>query len=194
MLKRRGTRVTRRTLLCGLGASASGGLAGCFGDDDGGSEDDDGNAIDPDPVDVAADATWRTAMLEDVTGDAEFRIDEFDRPTVVHTFAIGCAVCASQHDQFAALYEQEDVEIVDLTTDPYESREAVRDHADEEGFDWRFGIAPDAVIGSLVGDFDQEVTSSAASPVIVVCPGGQTYRLEKVVDAEALASVLTEHC
>lgn len=196
MVDRGRSQFERRRLLRGLGTGAVAGFAGCLGSDDGTDGDDgsEADSLEPEPVDVAADATWRTATLEDATTGEEFRIDAFDRPVLVHTFAIGCAVCAAQHDEFAALYGSADVEIVDLTTDPYESQAAVRTHAEEEGFDWRFGVTPDEVIGSLTQDFGAEVTSSASSPVILTCPGGETYRLEKKVDAAELETVLEEHC
>ena len=197
------SRLDRRTLLSGLGASAVAGFAGCLGSDggdggDGGDEGDDGESeaetVEPQPVDVSDGALWRTATLEDATTGEEFTIDELDGPVVVHTFAVGCAVCAAQHDEFEQLHANADVELVDITTDPYESEEEVRDHAEEEGFDWRFSVATDDVTGSLSRDFGEEIKVSASSPVILVCPGGDVFRLQKVVDAGDLESILEEHC
>lgn len=199
MTDRGPNRFDRRTLLSGLGAGAVAGVAGCLGSDGGdGDADSDGGAeaetIEPQPVDVSDGALWRTATLEDATTGGEFSVDQFDRPVVVHTFAIGCEVCATQHEEFADLYANADVEIVDITTDPYESTENVRDHAETEGFDWRFSAATEAVTGSLSRDFGEEIKVSAASPVILVCPGGDVFRLQKIVGAGDLESVLEEHC
>lgn len=191
--------VDRRTLLRGLGAGSIVTLAGCAAGDGGnGGSSDDGNgddeSIEPEPVAVDESATWRTATLEDVLTGETFAIEEFDRPAVVHTFAVGCAVCHSQHRQFVDLQASEtDVEIVDLTIDPDYPPERVSEHATDEGFDWRFGVSPEAVTSSLVDDFGQEVTVSASSPLVLVYPNGDTYRLEKIVDADPLASVIEEY-
>ncbi|AEH38480.1 hypothetical protein [Halopiger xanaduensis] len=189
--------VDRRTLLRGLGAGSIVTLAGCAAGDDGnggGNDGGDDDSIDPEPVDVDESATWRTTTLEDVLTGETFAIEEFDRPAVVHTFAVGCAVCHSQHRQFVDLQASEtDVEIVDLTIDPDYPPERVSEHATDEGFDWRFGVSPEAVTSSLVDDFGQEVTVSASSPLVLVYPNGETYRLEKIVDAGPLASVIEEY-
>ena len=194
------SRFDRRTLLSGLGASAVAGFAGCLGsggDGDGNGESEsesESETVEPQPVDVSDGALWRTATLEDTTTDEEYAINELDGPVLVHTFAVGCAVCAAQHDEFDQLYGTADVELVDITTDPYESETEVREHAAEEGFDWRFSVATDEVTGSLSRDFGEEIKVSASSPVILVCPNDDVYRLEKVVDAGDLESVLEEYC
>lgn len=195
-----GGTVDRRTVLRGLGVGSVAALAGCVaggdGDGSGDSSGDDGDeeSVEPKPVDVAESATWRTATLEDATTGETFTIGGFDRPAVVHTFAIGCAVCHSQHKEFADLYASEtDVEIVDLTIDPGQRPAAIRQHAEKEGFGWRFSVSPEEVTSSLVDDFGQEVTVSASSPLVLVYPGGDTYRLDKVVDAGPLASVIEEY-
>lgn len=197
--------VDRRRLLQGLGAGAVASLAGCVGGgnsaDGSGSGEETGDAEgedetpEPQAVDVAETATWRTATLEDATTESDFRINDLEQPVVLHTFAIGCAVCREQHKAFDAISEAgSDVALVDLTTDPYESAEAVREHAEEEGYDWRFGVSPEEVTGTLTRDFGEEVTVSARSPLILVCPDDSTYRLEKIVRADALETVLAETC
>ncbi|GAB3671798.1 hypothetical protein [Halopiger thermotolerans] len=197
MVENSGGTVDRRTVLRGLGVGSVATLAGCVAGDDGNgdsSDEDDDESIEPKPVDVAEDAAWRTATLTNVLTGEEFTIDGFDRPAVMHTFAIGCAVCHSQHKQFVDLHESETaVEIVDLTIDPGQRPAAVRQHAEEEGFDWRFSVSPEEVTSSLVDDFGQEVTVSASSPLVLVYPDGSTYRLDKVVDAGPLASVIEEY-
>lgn len=190
--------IDRRRLLRAAGASALVAIAGCAGDDgdDAEGESDDEEDADPESVDVPEDATWRTASLADVTTDEEFRIADLDRPAVVHTFARGCAVCHAQQREFGEFYAtaESDVEIVDLTIDPNDDPDEIREYAEEDDFGWRFGTSPERVTGSLVDSFGQDVTVSAASPVVLVCPGGEVYSLEKVVDGDQLESVLAEVC
>lgn len=193
--------IDRRRLLQAAGAAGLVAIAGCLGDDGGDAdestdESEAGSVADLEPVDVAADVTWRTASVKDVTTDESFHIADFDRPTIVHTFARGCAVCHAQQDAFDEFYASAggDVEIVDLTTDPNDDPDLVREYAAEDGFDWRFGSSTQEVTASLVETFGQDVTVSARSPVVLVCPEGDVYRLDKVVDADALASVVEEGC
>lgn len=191
--------VDRRRMLQLVGTGSMAAFAGCAGGDDTSESEPAGQTAsesEPEAVTVEDDATWRTATLTDVTTGDEFRITDFDRPVIVHTFARGCAACHSQQREFDALYANggTDVEIVDLTIDPNDNPEDIQTYADEDGFDWRFGNSPEKVTGSLVEYFGQEVTVSAASPVIIVCPDGGTYRLDKVVDASDLESALGTVC
>lgn len=184
--------IPRRNVLRVVGAGSIAALAGCSGTDDGESTDEP--APEPEAVDVSEDATWRTASLTDVTSDEEFRVEDAERPVIVHTFSTGCAVCRSQDREFGALYPNADVEIVDLTIYSNDDPETLRSYANEEGYEWRFGTATDEVTSDLISDFGREVTSSANSPVIVVCPNDGVYRLEKKVDAEHLESILADVC
>lgn len=187
------TTVARRPLLQFLGASSIAALAGCTGDDD---DTEDQPEPEPEAVSVDESATWRTASITDVTTGEEFRIEEFDRPVMMHTFAIGCAVCRSQQVNFDDLYATAngDVEIVDVSIDSNANRDEIRSYIDEEGFDWRFAVSAGDVTGSLISDFGREVTSSSNSPIIIACPDGDVYRLEKIVDASELESVLEDVC
>ncbi|WP_247002102.1 TlpA family protein disulfide reductase [Halosolutus gelatinilyticus] len=186
--------VDRRRVLQVVGTSALASIAGCISDD-GGTDGEGGEDVNPESVDVADDATWRTASLTDVTSDEEFRVADFDRPAIVHTFSRGCTACHAQQKQFADFYATAgDVEIVDLTIDPNDDPEKIRTYASEDGFEWRFGTSTEDVTRSLIDDFGRDVTTSAASPVIVVCPNGGVYSLDKVVDAGPLESVLDGNC
>ena len=184
--------VPRRDVLRGVSAGSIAALAGCMGDDD---ESDEEGPPEPEAVAIDADTAWRTASLTDVISDEEFRIEAFDRPTLIHTFATDCAVCQSQQAQFGDLYSNADVEVVDITIDSSEDPDRVRDHADEEGHYWRFAISTDEVTGALSSDFGQEVLTSSRSPVIIDChDGDEVYRVEKIVDAEHLESILDDVC
>ncbi|QRV15866.1 redoxin domain-containing protein [Haloterrigena salifodinae] len=183
--------IPRRNMLRVVGAGSIAALAGCAGTDD---ESNEESAPEPEAVDVSEDATWRTASLTDVTSGEEFRVEDAERPVIVHTFSTGCAVCRSQDREFDALYPNADVEIVDLTIYSNDDPETLRSYANEEGYEWRFGTATDEVTSDLISDFGREVTSSANSPVIVVCPSDGVYRLEKKVDAEHLESILADVC
>ncbi|THE64723.1 hypothetical protein D8Y22_11455 [Salinadaptatus halalkaliphilus] len=187
-------RFDRRQFLRGLGGGSLAVIAGCLGDEDE-PDAEEGAEVDPEPVSVGADATWRTTELTDVRTDETFRLGSFDRPVVIHTFGVGCAVCHAQHSEFESLWTTTaGVEIVDLTIDVNAEPATIREYAADEGYDWRFAVASEDVIGSLSSDYGNAITRSSASPVVVSCPDGQTYRLEKIADAEALDGVLETTC
>ena len=187
--------VARRALLRWVGAGSIAALAGCTSNDDDGDGSGDEEPPEPDAVSIDEETTWRTASLTDVTTGEEYRIAEFDRPTLIHTFATDCAVCQSQHSEFGAFYANADVEIVELTIDPKDDPDDLRSYADEEGYDWRFGTVADEVTGDLSSDFGRDIYGSATSPVIIDCQNGsEVYTLEKVVDAEHLESILEDVC
>lgn len=185
---------TRREALA-LAASAGLALSGCLGSDSGGDGDSAGGGSDADDG-TAAD--WRTASLEDVTTGDSFTIDGFGRPVFLHTFAIWCSTCQRQHGEFATLADRagDEFEPVELNVDPNEDPEAVRDHATEHGFDWTFAVSPEAVTEALVDEFGSRMTSPPQSPVILVCPDGETHVLDDsaVVAAADLQAAIDDHC
>lgn len=187
--------VGRRDLLGLTGAGTIAALAGCTGGGDDGTDGEQAPETEAEPVAVDDDATWRTTTLEDVTTGTDFTVASVDGPVLVHTFAIGCAVSRNQQYEFETLYGRvDDLEIVTLTTDPHYDRDEVREHTDERGFGWRFGVPSEDVRESLVADFGEDVTVSQLSPVVVVCPDGQVYTLETIVGAETLEGVLENAC
>jgi len=168
----RSARLSRRQVLAVAGATGVGSLAGCLGGDDGsgdGNGSDDGTGGDGSTG--AASATgWRTTELTDVLTGETFRIDELEGPVAVQSFAVWCPKCASQSAELS--YVDESVTVVSLNTDPNEDADKVRTHAEEEGFDWRFTVAPTEMTQSLIEAFGPAVTNAPSTPIIVACDDG----------------------
>lgn len=170
----RSDRLSRRRLLAVAGAAGAGGLAGCLsgGDSDTDADGGDGTAGE-DSEESAADASatsWRTTELTDVLTDETFSIDDLDAPVVVQSFAVWCPKCESQ--SAALSYVDESITVVGLNTDPNEDAEKVRRHAEENGFDWRFAVAPTEMTQSLIEAFGTAVTNAPSTPIIVACDDG----------------------
>lgn len=178
-----GRALSRRRLLQGLGAGAVVGVAGCAGGDSG-----SGGAGE-------ADDGWRAATLEEATTGEEFRIEEFEEPTIVHTFAANCVTCANQQTEFVTLRDRrDDIELVELTVDPNDTPADIAAHAESAGLEWQVSVPPESVIGRLVDQFGQEVAVSAQSPIIIVCPDGRIDTLSKVADADELERAVDDRC
>ena len=187
------TQWTRRAML-GATAGVVAGLAGCLSDGNTTptkSEPDGGLTSDS-----AEPPTWLTATLTDVTTGEEFTILDADQPTVMHTFETWCPKCRDQQKKLDDLYQRrgDELLLVDLNIDSNFSPDQMRTYAESNGYEWRFGIAPNAVMGSLTDDFGQEVSIAPQAPVIVVCPDGAAYELGKGLTADEISSAIDDVC
>lgn len=179
-----GSRRTRRGFLAAGIATVGAALAGCTGDGRGGTptaEPTEAPEATPTeatttPTPTAAD--WRTAELTDVLSDETFSIAALPGPVVLETFAVWCPVCTGQQEQLATL-DGDRLSRVSLNVDPNESAETVRQHATENGFDWRYAVAPASVTRALVAEFTSAITVAPSAPVVVVCGDGSATYLSK---------------
>lgn len=188
MKSNRGPDPRRRRLLTGLGVTSIGMFAGCLGSDDE-ENGQEGDRTDGETTD------WRSATLTDSTTGEEFRIDQFEETTIVHTFASNCLTCAAQQDEFVTLWDRrDDIEIVELSIDSNDTSEDIANHAADSGLEWRVGVSPEAVTGSLVEEFGQTVTVSAQSPIIIVCPDGNAETVSKIADPDELEAAIADAC
>lgn len=183
---------TRREVLVGAAAVAVA-LAGCVG---GGESDDEGSAEPETTQSTDTSGGWREAQLNDVTTGESFTIEEFDRPVIIHTFATWCPKCRGQQEEIKRYLGDagDDAVAVDLTIDENDDAQKLREHADSNGFDWRFGIAPGDVTGAMVDEFGRSVASAPTSPVIIVCPDGSARAIGKGASADQIAASVDEHC
>lgn len=154
----------------GLGATAS--LAGCassLGFGGGGSGEC-----------TTEDGAWRSTELTDVLTEETFTIASFEKPVLVETFAVWCSNCKRQQDELVQFHEAvgDDVVSVALNTDPNEDTEAVRQHAREHGYDWRYAVSPSGATSSLVDQFGASMTNPPQVPMLLRCADGCTRRLK----------------
>lgn len=158
--------ISRRRLLAATGTLSGGLLAGCVGGGSGpgASGVSDGGATD------GSDPSWRTTELTDVLTDEPFSIDGLAGPVAVQSFAVWCPKCQRQSEALANTGGS--VTVVSLNTDPNEDAEKVRQHAERNGFDWRFAVAPAEMTESLVAEFGPTITNAPSTPVIVACDEG----------------------
>ncbi len=191
--------VSRRRILAATGAISVGWLAGCVGgggnpDSEGGGtgeingemtsggesqdsavEDDQSVQDGPEEDDSMATGDgmdWKSRELTDVLTDESFTISELPAPIVIQSFAVWCSNCKRQSEELLGL--DESITRVGLNTDPNEDAEKVKQHAERNGFDWRFAVAPTAMTKSLIDEFGPTITNAPSTPIIVVCNDGST--------------------
>lgn len=180
----------RRSLLRAVGSLAGlGVLAGCTGSspDDAGADGGSGTATTaPD-----GDTTWRTAELTDVLTGETFTIGGLEPPVLVQNFAVWCPKCGRQSRNIRELLTRRDgVTAVSVNVDPNEDAAAVREHAEGEGFDWPFAVAPPPVSESLRASFGTTALNPPSAPVIRVCADSATLLESRVKSVETLAGSL----
>ena len=191
-------RPTRRGALAATGAAVAALAGGVSGD---GSDGSNGNGGASNGTNSAGGGgtdrpAWQTTSFEDARTGETLTVAEFDEPVVLHTFATWCSVCHSQQQSLDTLKKRrgDDVTLVDLTIDENDDPDEVAAHAESNGFDWRFGVAPAEMTSSLVDDIGDRVVFAPQSPVVVVCPDGTTEALGKGVSADTVASTIDNNC
>jgi Redoxin. len=114
--------------------------------------------------------SWRTTQLTDVLTDETFSIDTLAGPVVIQSFAVWCPKCQRQSERLSSI--DKSVTLVGLNIDPNEDAAKVKQHAEQNGFDWRFAVAPTVMTDSLVEQFGTTVANAPSTPIIVICDSG----------------------
>jgi thiol-disulfide isomerase/thioredoxin len=123
---------------------------------------------------------WLNLELSDVRTDESFKISDFiGKPILIETFAVWCPTCTKQQRNIKELHEEvgDSVISISLDTDPNEDAEIVRNHVEENGFDWRYAISPEAMTLTLVDEFKTGIVSAPSAPMILICADGKYRKL-----------------
>jgi thiol-disulfide isomerase/thioredoxin len=145
---------------------------------------------------------WFEAELTNVNTGETFKITDFsDRVVLVETMAVWCSNCLRQQREVQALHdllgEQPALVSVALDIDPNETNDTLKAHADKNGFDWVYAVAPAEVareIGQLYGG---QFLNPPATPMLIIDRHGQVHLLSfghKTAQSlqESLAPFLSE--
>lgn len=173
---------SRRTVLQGGVGALLAALAGCTsGVGSGATGPTAGGTADPESTATpAAETDWRAVELTDVTTDETFTVQSFSgRPVLVEFFAVWCPVCTSQQREVRALVERmDDLVAISINVDPNEDAAQVREHIEEQGFDWHYAVSPPAMTKALIEEFGSVVSNAPAAPVVRICPDGSASLVE----------------
>jgi hypothetical protein len=143
-------------------------------------------------------AAWQSVALRDVRSGESFAIaDLAGSLVVVEPMAVWCGNCLRQQKEVAkALRAVDSAEIVyiSLGIDPSEAERDLAAYADDNGFDWRFAVAPRALSRALAEAFGDRVLAPPSTPRIVVTPDGQVIGPAfGIADAGTVEAELREH-
>lgn len=142
---------------------------------------------------------WQNFSFQTVEDSENFTVSGLEKPVLIETFAVWCTTCSRQQQEIKKLHEDLNVTSVSLNVDPNENAGKVIDHKQENGFDWRYAVAPVEVTNALRTEFGNSVANPPSAPVILVC-GGEAVRLEKeglgspVKSSDFLAEEIRDRC
>jgi len=132
-------------------------------------------------TEVDSSQFWREYELTDVNSGESFTISELNsKPILLETFAVWCPTCTGQQKEIKELHEEigEDAISISLNTDSNEDEGLVLEHAQSNGFDWRYAIAPAELSQSLVDEFGLGIVNAPSVPVILICEDGSFRQLD----------------
>jgi peroxiredoxin len=124
---------------------------------------------------------WRTITVTDVNTNTQYKVNDFKgKPIIIESFAVWCPKCTAQQKEVKELHElNKEVISISLDTDPNEDESFVKEHAQKNGFDWRYSVAPREMTISLIDEFGTGVVNAPSTPVILICPDGTTNYLSR---------------
>ena len=137
---------------------------------------------------------WRNTELEDVRTGENFSISELDKPLLLESFAVWCPTCTRQQQEIGRIHQSTNVTSVSIDVDPNEDASQVRSHIQENGFDWRYAIAPPEITSLLARDFGNSVLNPPSAPVILICEEGSRQLDRGVKKKQELESEIVEGC
>ncbi len=130
----------------------------------------------------AIESIWRSTMLTDIKTGEPFKIEDYDKPILLESFAVWCPTCKVQQDQIKKLIEDGDESIhISINTDPNENEENVMDHLGRHGYNWKYAVFPEEATASLIEEFGVGVVNAPGAPIIIICPGKDGKLLKRGV-------------
>ncbi len=143
-------------------------------------------------------ADWKDVELTDVATGKKFKISDFkDKPILLESFAVWCPTCLKQQKEINKLKEIEGDAIIhiSLDTDPNEDEAKVREHINNNGFDWYFAVSPIELTKALIDEFGIAFVNAPGAPVVLICEDQSTRFLGRgVKSADTLKSEIDRGC
>ena len=149
-------------------------------------------------ISSSATLDWKEVSIKDVNSGETFKVSDFKgKPILLESFAVWCPTCTKQQREIKKLHEEVGDSVVSITldTDPNEDEQKVIEHAQANGFDWRYAVSPPTLTQSLIDEFGVGVVNAPSAPVILICEDQSTRYLDRGVKSkEDLKSAIAQGC
>jgi thiol-disulfide isomerase/thioredoxin len=138
---------------------------------------------------------WFGIELTDVVTDEVFTINDYaGKVVLLETMAIWCPSCALQAHEVRKLHtslgDDEDLISISLDVDVNEDAAALKEYAEEYGFEWHFAVAPLGVARALGNLYTAQYLNPPLSPMLIIDRSGEVHHLEY---GRKSSTVLLEH-
>ena len=144
----------------------------------GGGSNDPGSSLAP--VESEPVSAWASIELTDVTTGESFTVSDFsDKPILLESFAVWCPTCTQQQKVIKRLHDEvgESIISISIDTDPNEDEERVLKHTQDNGFNWRYVVAPTDFTRSLIDQFGVGIVNAPSAPMVLICNGENARQL-----------------
>ena len=125
---------------------------------------------------------WFRTELTNVNTGETFSIADFQGKVVlVETMAVWCPLCTRQQGHIRALHElvgqRDDLISLSLDIDPNENADILKAHAEKNGFDWIYAVAPPEVAREIGQLYGAQFLNPPATPIFVIDRQGEVHLL-----------------
>jgi thiol-disulfide isomerase/thioredoxin len=130
---------------------------------------------------VSNSLAWFATELTDVNSGQTFTLNDFHGQIVlVEGMAVWCTNCLSQQRELVRLHEQiGDAAIsVAIDVDLNEDEALLRQHAEVNGFDWRYAVASPELAQALAAEFGNAFLNPPSVPMFLIDKEGAVHLLD----------------
>jgi rhodanese-related sulfurtransferase len=137
---------------------------------------------------------WRNTELIDVRDGSSYTINDLQKPALLETFAVWCHTCTRQQQEIKNLKQNLNITSISLNVDPNEDSEKVRDHIENNRFNWRYSVSPSKVTQSLIDRFNPAIAQPPSAPVVLICENNSRKLENGVKPASKLRDEINKGC
>jgi hypothetical protein len=87
----------------------------------------------------------------------------------------------------------DDVVMIGIDVDPNEDAALLRRYIDDEGWSWRFAVAPRELVAALERAFGPQISTPPSDPLLVVDAKGGTHAVFGFKDERALRELVAKY-
>ena len=125
---------------------------------------------------------WYNVGLMNAADDKKFSLADFKGKVVlVETMAIWCPTCLAQQEEVDALHKQlganDEIISVSLDIDPHEQTADLKAYVAQNGFLWRYAVAPQSAARAIGNQFGAMFLNPPATPMFIIDREGNVHPL-----------------